>query len=120
MEAEIIPMCEDQGMAIVPWAALGGGQLMSVEQRKQKESDPDARPARFGSEHDMKVCEALERIAGERNSTLQAVVSSSVLRLNALTLSGFGIPISTITIRFPYRWSTDRRAYQSYVRCTRH
>jgi len=43
IEAKIIPMCEDQGMAIVPWAALGGGQFMSSEERKQKESDPDAR-----------------------------------------------------------------------------
>lgn len=31
MEAEIIPMCQDQGMAVVPWAALGGGQLLSSE-----------------------------------------------------------------------------------------
>jgi aryl-alcohol dehydrogenase-like predicted oxidoreductase len=42
-EAEIIPVCEDQGMAIVPWAALGGGQFMSFEEIKWKESDPDAR-----------------------------------------------------------------------------
>ena len=39
MEAEIIPMCEDQGMAIVLWAVLGGDQLLLAEQRKQKEHE---------------------------------------------------------------------------------
>jgi hypothetical protein len=75
MEAEIIPMCEDQGMAIVPWAALGGGQLMSAEQRKQKEQDPGARKGRYSlSENDLKVCEVLEQIAETKSTTLQATV----------------------------------------------
>jgi aryl-alcohol dehydrogenase-like predicted oxidoreductase len=53
IEAEIIPMCEDQGMAIVPWAALGGGQLMTSEQRKQKAQESGARPARGVGENDV-------------------------------------------------------------------
>jgi len=75
MEAEIIPMCEDQGMAIVPWAALGGGQLMSSEQRKWRERDPDARPDRSIRDVDIKVSNVLEKIAGDKSTTLQAVVS---------------------------------------------
>lgn len=74
MEAEIIPMCEDQGMAIVPWAALGGGQLMTSEQRRQKAHQPGARPDRGVGENDAKVCEALEQIAKTKSTTLQAVV----------------------------------------------
>jgi aryl-alcohol dehydrogenase-like predicted oxidoreductase len=74
IEAEIIPMCEDQGMAIVPWAALGGGQLMTSEQRKQKAQESGARPARGVGENDVKVCEALEQIAKSKKTTLQAVV----------------------------------------------
>lgn len=74
MEAEIIPMCEDQGMAIVPWAALGGGQLMSSEERKQKESDADARKRYGVSENNIKVCNVLEKIADSKSCTLQAVV----------------------------------------------
>ncbi|KIW33921.1 uncharacterized protein PV07_00735 [Cladophialophora immunda] len=73
MEAEIIPMCEDQGMAVVPWAALGGGQLISAEQRKQQEQDPDARQGYGLREADVKVCEALEKIAEGKATTLQAV-----------------------------------------------
>ncbi|KAI5358752.1 putative NADP-dependent oxidoreductase domain-containing protein [Septoria linicola] len=30
LEAEIIPMCEDEGLAVVPWSALGGGNLQST------------------------------------------------------------------------------------------
>jgi aryl-alcohol dehydrogenase-like predicted oxidoreductase len=75
MEAEIIPMCEDQGMAIIPWAALGGGQLLSTEQRKQKEQDPGARSNRYGlSENDVRVCEVLEQMAESKSTTLQAMV----------------------------------------------
>jgi aryl-alcohol dehydrogenase-like predicted oxidoreductase len=75
MEAEIIPMCEDQGMAIIPWAALGGGQLLSTEQRKQKEQDPGARSSRHSlSENDIRVCEVLERMAESKSTTLQAMV----------------------------------------------
>ena len=79
MEAEIIPMCEDQGMAIVPWAALGGGQLISTEQRKTQEETPGARQSRAPqSENDLRVCEALEKVAKEQSTTLQAVVSTII------------------------------------------
>jgi aryl-alcohol dehydrogenase-like predicted oxidoreductase len=76
MEAEIIPMCEDQGMAIVPWASLGGGALLTAEQRKRNEQDPDARKVKMPSEADVKVCEVLEGMAKSKSTTLQAIVSS--------------------------------------------
>jgi len=74
MEAEIIPMCEDQGMAISPWAALGGGNLKTAEQRS-RENDDGARESRKLSEKDIKTSETLEKMASERKTTLQAVVS---------------------------------------------
>lgn len=76
MEAELIPMCEDQGMAIVPWAALGGGQLMSAEQRKRQEAEPDARKGYSFTDVDIKVSDVLEQISAERGTTPQAVVRS--------------------------------------------
>ena len=77
MEAELVPMCEDQGMAIVPWAALGGGQLLTAEQRKSRNETPNSRKAMPLSESDIKVCEELEKIAKSKRSTLQAVVCHS-------------------------------------------
>lgn len=79
MEAEIIPMCEDQGMAIVPWAALGGGQLMTADQRTQKEQSPGARKGYGHREADIKVSEALQKIAKDKATSLQAVVCGTPL-----------------------------------------
>jgi len=64
-------MCEDQGMAIVAWEALGGGQLLSAEQRREQEQNPDARK---GPQPDIAVCNALERLAEKKNTTVQAIV----------------------------------------------
>ncbi|KAK4495127.1 hypothetical protein PRZ48_013454 [Zasmidium cellare] len=74
MEAEIIPMCQDQGMAVMPWAALGGGQLLSAEQREKLKDDEmvAGRQAKI-EEKNIKVSNALERLANEKNTTLQAI-----------------------------------------------
>lgn len=83
MKAKIIPMCEDQGMAIVPWAALGGGRLLASEQRKQKAQDPKARQTKSvysQSEYDPKACKVLEKIVDSKGTTLQAIVRITTLR----------------------------------------
>ncbi|RFN48802.1 alcohol dehydrogenase [Fusarium flagelliforme] len=72
MEGEVIHMCEDQGMAVVPWGALGSGSLLTAEQRKQRENDPDA-PHIKPSETALRTSEALERIATRKGTTLQAI-----------------------------------------------
>lgn len=82
MEAELIPMCEDEGLAIVPWAALGQGQLLTEAQRKERANDPDARQGYHGDEQTIKISAACEEIAKLKNTTLQAVVSSVHLPRN--------------------------------------
>ena len=126
LEAEIIPMCEDQGMAIVSWASLGGGSLLSREQRERVEKEDGARKPRYGySEHDLRVSEAMERIAEGKGSTLQAVVrtetpdpSSFYYRgTEILSLfTGTSLPLPTINIRLPHRRSPDRGARGSNAR----
>jgi aryl-alcohol dehydrogenase-like predicted oxidoreductase len=72
-------MCEDQGMAIVSWASLGGGQLVRKEQRKKLDQDPDAGKGYYkASEDDIKVCDVLERLAEAKNATLQDIVSAPI------------------------------------------
>ena len=74
IEAEIIPMCEDQGLAIVPWAALGGGQLISAQQRKEIEGKEGTRPARYSqSPSDKAVCDAIEKISTSRGCSFPSV-----------------------------------------------
>lgn len=82
MEAEIIPMCEDQGMAIVSWASLGGGQLMSAQEREARMKDPDAHKGYGFREADIKVSTALEKIAESKKTTTQAVVSTHLCILS--------------------------------------
>ncbi|KAF5591041.1 alcohol dehydrogenase [Fusarium pseudoanthophilum] len=72
MEGDVIPMCEDQDMAIVSWGSLGTGSLLTAQQRKERESDPDA-PKPQISEVALKTSEALERIAKRKGTTLQAI-----------------------------------------------
>jgi aryl-alcohol dehydrogenase-like predicted oxidoreductase len=78
MEAEIVPMCEDQGLGIVPWAALGGGQLQSSNQRKEKERKEKGQKSYYSlSPQDIAVCDMLEKIATDKKTTLQSIVSLS-------------------------------------------
>ena len=92
MEAEIIPMCEDQGMAIVPWAALGGGQLMSAEQRRAAEDNPDARPSAYSqAPEDVAVCDAIEAASTTRKCSFQAVALAYLFAQSAYVFPIVGV-----------------------------
>lgn len=75
LEREVIPMCRDQGMAIAPWAPLGAGKFKSGEARKSDAGSGSARGAEL-SETDIKVSDALEKVANRKNTTLHAIVRS--------------------------------------------
>lgn len=65
-EREIIPMCLDEGMALAPWGAIGGGAFKTKAQRESAE--PGGRNAKFmtlGNEE--KVSDVLEKIANNRS-----------------------------------------------------
>jgi aryl-alcohol dehydrogenase-like predicted oxidoreductase len=85
IESENVPMCEDQGMAIVSWASLGGGQLVATEQRKKLDEDPKAGKGFYSaSEDDIRVCDVLERLAKAKNATLQDIVSVATQQTSSL------------------------------------
>lgn len=105
MEGEIIPMCEDQGMAIVPWSALGSRQLMSAEQRRERELKPDASQPPMSEKHRV-VSEMLERIANEKRTSLQAIVrrmTHSLFIVHLLTQLGPSLPVPPVDLCLPYR-----------------
>lgn len=122
MESEIIPMCEDQGMAISSWASLGGGQLTTKEQREKLKNDADAGHGFYeASEDDIKVCEVLEDLANQKSATLQDIVSHSDLSFaNTVTdfSPGSGIPVPSIHLCLPYRRRADRGARQAHAQRT--
>lgn len=73
LEREIIPMCRDQGMAIAPWAALGQGKFKTKEARNNKAMEGSARAVDM-SEDEIKISDALEKVAVRKQATLQGVV----------------------------------------------
>ncbi|RAK89430.1 norsolorinic acid reductase [Aspergillus costaricaensis CBS 115574] len=78
LEREVIPMCRDQGMAIAPWAPLGAGKFKSAEARKSDAGSGSARGAEL-SETDIKVSDALEKVANRKNTTLHAIALAYVM-----------------------------------------
>ncbi|OJJ73313.1 hypothetical protein ASPBRDRAFT_173903 [Aspergillus brasiliensis CBS 101740] len=77
LEREVIPMCRDQGMALAPWAPLGQGKFKSAEARKS-DAAGSARAADL-SETDIKVSDALEKVANRKNTTLHAIALAYVM-----------------------------------------
>ncbi|KAL4885458.1 NADP-dependent oxidoreductase domain-containing protein [Aspergillus karnatakaensis] len=78
MEREVVPMCRDQGMAIAPWAPLGGGKFKTKEAREAQGGDSSKRGSQL-SEQDVKISEALEKVAGRKGATLHAVALAYVM-----------------------------------------
>ena len=69
-------MCEDQGMAIVPWAALGGSLLLSCQQRQEREKKQAGQKSFYElGPHELTVSGALEKVAVAKKTTVQAIVS---------------------------------------------
>ncbi|RAL03717.1 aldo/keto reductase [Aspergillus ibericus CBS 121593] len=77
LEREIIPMCRDQGMAIAPWAPLGQGKFKSAEARRSEEVG-SMRGSSL-TETDVKVSDALEKVAKRKGTTLHAVALAYVM-----------------------------------------
>lgn len=77
MEREIIPMCQDQGMAIAPWGPLGQGKFRTKEARS-KEHSGSARASEI-SDNEVKVSDALEKVANKHKATLHGVALAYVM-----------------------------------------
>ncbi|KAK3390986.1 norsolorinic acid reductase [Podospora didyma] len=75
-ERDIIPMCRDEGMALAPFRALGGGNFKTEEQRQQATKEGRAVSA---SENDIKVSKVLEAVAKRRNTLITSVALAYVM-----------------------------------------
>ena len=73
LEREVLPMCRDQGMGIVPWGAMGVSKFRTAERRENGPGDGRKVPL---SENDVKLSEALEGMAKRKNVSFHALVLS--------------------------------------------
>ena len=74
-ERDIIDMAADEGMALLPWGALGGGHFKSDEQRKEQEG----RQLGEASEEAIKISKVLEKIAKQKDTQITSVALAYVM-----------------------------------------
>lgn len=71
-ERDILPMARDEGMALCPWGALGGGKFTTEQKRREQDTGRDPNFAK-PSENDVKVSQKLESIAKKKNTVLTSI-----------------------------------------------
>ena len=70
MERDIIPMCLEEGMAIIAYGTLNQGRFQTEEGFKEREKNNPGRNFIPLSEHDRKISRALETIATTKKVTI--------------------------------------------------
>jgi aryl-alcohol dehydrogenase-like predicted oxidoreductase len=96
LEREHIPLCRDNGLGVLPWSPLAGGFLTGkFEKGKPPAADarlgakPD-RFARYDTERNWKIIEAVRAVASEVSSTPSAVSIAWLLAKPQVTSVIFG------------------------------
>jgi aryl-alcohol dehydrogenase-like predicted oxidoreductase len=88
-EREMIPLCMDQGLAIIPWSPLARGFLTGTRKREggstaRAENDTFAKDMYY-SEDDFAVADAVADVARRRGSTPAQVACAWVLQAPGIT-----------------------------------
>jgi aryl-alcohol dehydrogenase (NADP+) len=85
-EREMLPLCADQGVAVIPWSPLARGRLTRDLDTTtyRSESDPFNRNL-FRDEADAPIVDAVAQIAAERGVTRAQVALAWVLRNPTVT-----------------------------------
>lgn len=83
-EREIIPMTRTFGMALVPWDVLGGGRFQTKKSLEEKKKNGENIRTFFGpadqTPNEIKVCEALEKVAKEHNTESITAIALAYVR----------------------------------------
>lgn len=77
-ERDIIPMCKDEGMALLPYGALGSGRFQTEKGYEEREKSNPGR-ANKPSSIDRIVSKILEELAGAKNTTVTSIAMAYVL-----------------------------------------
>jgi aryl-alcohol dehydrogenase-like predicted oxidoreductase len=98
IESEVLPVCRQYGIGVLPWSPLAGGWL-SGRYRKDAELPPSSRaqriPARFdpslpGNRAKLEAADALATLAGEAGLSLIELAIAWVLNHPAVTAAIIG------------------------------
>lgn len=96
IEREHLPLCQEEGVGVIPWSPLGGGMLTGKVRRgadlpsgSRAAIDPNNR-ARFTSERNLDVVEAVAQVAESIGKTSSQVALGWVASQPAVTSPIFG------------------------------
>ncbi|KAJ5753699.1 uncharacterized protein N7511_007852 [Penicillium nucicola] len=77
-EREILPMCRDENMGVIPWGTLGQGRFHTEAGYKEREQQNPGRKGRAPSDDEKRVSKALETIAQSKKTDLTSVALAYV------------------------------------------
>ncbi|KAL4985925.1 NADP-dependent oxidoreductase domain-containing protein [Aspergillus falconensis] len=77
-EREILPMCQDENMGVIPWGTLGQGQFHTEAGYKEREQNNPGRKGRPASDVEKRVSKTLETIAVSKKTDLTSVALAYV------------------------------------------
>lgn len=78
-ERDIIPMCQDQGMALAPWGAMGQGRFQTKKAIEERKAKGEALRGAEQTPAEVEISAALEKVADEVGATVTAVALAYVL-----------------------------------------
>jgi len=84
-EREMLPLCVDQGVGVIPWSPLARGRLARPWGEETTRSQKDAFGSRLYQEPDRAIVEAVESIAKERGVPMAQVATAWMLSKPAIT-----------------------------------
>ncbi|RDW74103.1 hypothetical protein BP5796_07545 [Coleophoma crateriformis] len=79
-ERDVIPMCKDEGMALLPYGTLGQGRFQTEAGFKERETNNPGRKGRAPSKVERAVSKAMEEIAVAKNTQLQSIAMAYVMQ----------------------------------------
>lgn len=91
LERELVPLCLDQGLAILPWSPLAGGFLTGRYRRgeprpeKARRTDPEKAYLKFDESLGFDLVDALEVVAGNHDGTVIQAVHNWLLAKPGVT-----------------------------------
>jgi aryl-alcohol dehydrogenase-like predicted oxidoreductase len=84
-EREMLPLCLDQGIGVIPWSPLARGRLTRPWDTRTERSETDAFGRSLYAEGDRRIVEAVADVAGARGVPQAQVALAWVLRHPAVT-----------------------------------
>ncbi len=79
-EREMIPLCADLGVGLVPYSPNGKGRLTRPRGTRSERSEADSVAKAFDADTDDPIIDAVEQVAAERGVPMAAIALAWVLR----------------------------------------